>query len=297
MAVPELVADDGVPNTLLWVKDAPLFIDDDNLARFYDAVVKPAFKDDTPLKIKLTEALKTDIEGKLGGKVKFGLASWISTFIGAAEVEATAEGKAARGKQKGSEQEITLSPITTPQRQLVQLVAFYILNHADRLLTGGISSPLDWQKESKAAGVPRPLVFIDLPPGTKFTPMAAEFENGKVVTLFKEVKGKLKEPPPPYDPAKKAEYWSWFDKNFDPGEATEAIENASRENGKIEWIDFRLPMNDRVDSLHLHLEARKRYFTGALAYMVVRRAVGHGLRLVGTLKDGPDINVLALYEK
>ena len=96
----------------------------------------------------------------------------------------------------------------------------------------------------------------------------------------------------------KQEYWAWFARQFsDAGQSTEAIEKASSENGKIEWIDFRVPLNDVSDTMHLHFEARRRYFTGALAYMVVRRAEGHGLRLVGTLKDGPDINVLALYEK
>ena len=66
--------------------------------------------------------------------------------------------------------------------------------------------------------------------------------------------------------------------------------------------DFRVPMNEttgspEVEMMHLHLVARRGYFTGELAYMAVRRAMGHGLRVIGTLKDGPDINVLALYEK
>lgn len=85
--------DDSVPDTLLWVKDAPLFIDEDTLARFYDAVVRPAFKENTPLKIKISEAQKKELEGKLGGKAKFGLSAWISHILGA-EVEVSAEGKA-----------------------------------------------------------------------------------------------------------------------------------------------------------------------------------------------------------
>jgi hypothetical protein len=288
--------DDSVPDTLLWVKDAPLFIDEDTLARFYDAVVRPAFKENTPLKIKISEAQKKELEGKLGGKAKFGLSAWISHILGA-EVEVSAEGKAGKSSSESSEQEITLEPISTPQRQLVQLAVFYLLNHAERILSGDIASPLQWKKKALSAEMPRALVFLDLPPGTKLVPMAAEFENGKVVTLFKELRGAQREPPPEFDKTKKQEYWAWFARNFDAGQSTEAIETASSENGKIEWIDFRVPLNDASDMMHLHFEARRRYFTGALAYMVVRRAEGHGLRLVGTLKDGPDINVLALYEK
>ena len=32
---------DELPQTLLWLKDAPLFIDADRLGDFYDAVVRP----------------------------------------------------------------------------------------------------------------------------------------------------------------------------------------------------------------------------------------------------------------
>jgi len=38
----------------LWVKDSPLVIDDENIARFYDATVRPAFKDG-PRTIRLTK--------------------------------------------------------------------------------------------------------------------------------------------------------------------------------------------------------------------------------------------------
>ncbi|WP_165779720.1 hypothetical protein [Mesorhizobium sanjuanii] len=35
---------DGLPDALMWVKDAPLFVDPTNLSRFYDAVVRSTFK-------------------------------------------------------------------------------------------------------------------------------------------------------------------------------------------------------------------------------------------------------------
>lgn len=284
-----------LPGVLLWVMDAPLFIDDDNLARFYDAVVRPAFKENAPLKLKISEGQRKDLQAKLSGKGKFGLPSWLG--IVSAEVEASAEGQAAGGWTKNHESEVTLEPISTPQRQLVQLIVFYLLNQPSRIMFGGIEAPVEWQHDGKSLEVPRALAFLDLPKGTKFIPMAAEFENGKVVTFFDKLRDASNSAPPPFDRENKQEYWRWFATNFDAGQSVKVIEEASADNGKIEWIDFRVPLNDSVEMMHVHLEARGRYFTGALAYMIVRRALGHGLRLVGTLKDGPDINVMALYEK
>jgi hypothetical protein len=290
-----------VPPALLWVKDAPLFIDDQGLARFYDAVVRPAFKENTPLKLKISESDKNDLEAKLGIKGKFGLSSWLSSILGA-ELEVSGEGANKKSKTKSTDKEITLEPISTPQRQLDQLLAFYVFNQPSRLLIGDLASPLEWNKRGASTAVPRALALIDLPPKAKIIPMAAEFENGKVVKLFEQLLGPNGEHPPPFIHETKDQYWEWFAKNFDTVRAVEEIEKASGENGKIEWIDFRVPLNEAPDSpnvktMHLHLVARRLYYTGELAYMAVRRAMSHGLRVVGTLKDGPDLNVLALYEK
>jgi hypothetical protein len=152
-------------------------------------------------------------------------------------------------------------------------------------------------RDGKSLEVPRALACLDLPKGTKFVPMAAEFENGKVVTLFDKLRDASGGAPPTFEREKKQEYWRWFTTNFDARQCVNVIEEASNGNGKIEWIDFRVPLNESGEVMHVHLEPRGRYFTGALAYMIVRRALGHGLRLVGTLKDGPDVNVMALYEK
>jgi len=282
-----------VPPALLWVKDAPLFIDDQGLARFYDAVVRPAFKDNTPFKLKISASDKRDLDAKLGIKGKFGLSSWLSSILGA-ELEVSGEAAGKESKTKATDQEITLEPISTPQRQLDQLLAFYVFNQPGRLLIGDISSPLEWKKGGASAAVPRALALIDLPPRTKIIPMAAEFENGKVVKLFEQLLGPSGEHPPPFIHEKKDEYWGWFAKNFNPALAVEVIEKASSENGKIEWIDFRVPLNEttnspKVETMHLHLVARRGYFTGELAYMAVRRAMGHGLRVIGTLKDGEGV--------
>ena len=40
-----------------------------------------------------------------------------------------------------------------------------------------------------------------------------------------------------------------------------------------------------------------RFSLGYFAYNFIKRGFKHGLRLVGTLKSEPDMNVLAIYEK
>jgi hypothetical protein len=146
--------------------------------------------------------------------------------------------------------------------------------------------------------VPRPLVFIDLPKNAKFIPMAAEFVNGKVVPLFQRLEADSGERPPPYKREAKADYWKWFETNFNAERSLAVLEAAATENGRIEWVDFRVPLNDVVETMHLPIDVAGKYNTGTFAYRLIRRrGVGHGMRVVGSLRDGPDVNVLALYEK
>jgi hypothetical protein len=49
--------------------------------------------------------------------------------------------------------------------------------------------------------------------------------------------------------------------------------------------------------MHLHIDVAGKYNAGTFAYRLIRRGEGHGMRVVGSLRDGPDVNVLALYEK
>jgi hypothetical protein len=49
--------------------------------------------------------------------------------------------------------------------------------------------------------------------------------------------------------------------------------------------------------MHLHIAARGRYETGAFGYNFITRGFKHGLRIVGTLKSEPDLNVLAIFER
>ena len=50
-------------------------------------------------------------------------------------------------------------------------------------------------------------------------------------------------------------------------------------------------------TLHLDVSARGDYDTGIFAYNFIRRGERYGLRIVGSLKSQPALNVLATYEK
>lgn len=284
-----------LPQALMWVKDAPLFIDAINLAQLYDAVVRPAYQENAPLKIKVSETQKKDLEKKFGGKTGLHIPAWLSPILsGSAEVSAGVTASNSSGT--ATESEITLCPISTPHRQLEQLTIYYVLMQPKRLIAGGLNAPLTWQNDGISTQVPRALAFIDLPIGTKLIPMAAEFKDGKFVTFFDKLLAKSGERPPVFDRENQHEYWAWFAKNFDAGQCVDQIEKASTTNGRIEWIDFRIPLNNRADTMHIHIEAGGTYNTGTFAYRLIRRAHGHGIRLVGALKDGPDFNVMAIYE-
>jgi len=53
-----------LPKQLFWLKDAPLFIDDDQVARFYDAVARPQKKEGTTT-LEITEEDARELKGKL----------------------------------------------------------------------------------------------------------------------------------------------------------------------------------------------------------------------------------------
>jgi hypothetical protein len=287
--------DDRLARALLWSKDAPLFIDELNVARFYDAVVRPTFTE-TSREIRVTEDEKKEIRGALKIGAKMQLPSWLSGIL-AAGADASAEGSGQDTNSKGTSGTVSLEKIDNAPRQLEQITAVYVMRRLDRLLVGSKADAIDWQTRKEADQVPRALIFLDLPIGTKMIPMAAEFENGVVVTLFDKFREKSGALPPPYEFDKKLEYWQWFDKHFDISTAMNLVEAAAKENGKIHWIDFRVPLNSEGLTMHLHIETSGRYYTGIVAHFFMRRALEHGIRLIGTLKDGPDMNVLAIFEK
>lgn len=92
-------------------------------------------------------------------------------------------------------------------------------------------------------------------------------------------------------------YWKWFEREFNGKRAMRLIEEAAEEHGDIRWIDFRLPLDDAGRTLHLHMQGREEYSTGVYGYNLVKRGYKHGLLLIGTIKSGNDMDVLAVYER
>jgi hypothetical protein len=93
-------------------------------------------------------------------------------------------------------------------------------------------------------------------------------------------------------------YWSELEKSFSSTTAMRAVEDSTKNGGRLDWIDFRLIAreNDEIHPIHLHLAPRGNYNTGTFAYQTVRRGFKFGLKIIGTLKQGEDVNVLAMYE-
>lgn len=327
-----------LPPHLVWLADAPLFIDADQVDRFHDAVVRPeTVEGSTTLQIteekatRLSGKLSSELAAKVGAKAKLSPSEVLNMLLTvfpfvkpegevAAEVAAKggAEGAAERNRRKGETKTITLHPIRTPQRQLEHLTLHYLINHPDRLLLVSDPASESWRQEELISEVPRAVVFLDLPgqaeaspprlPETKIIPTAAEFGNGEVVQLYAQLTGKDGSPPPDYPEPKPGQslealreerksYWSWFDKNYSATRAMVVVEEASSERKGIRWIDFRIPLTENGDTLHLHVTPAGTYDTGTFAYNFIKRGFKHGLRLVGTLKSEPSMNVLAIYEK
>ena len=100
---------------------------------------------------------------------------------------------------------------------------------------------------------------------------------------------------------KKAERWKELIGRFKAPVAMKVLEAAGKDhNGsRFEWIDFRMAWGEggTPSPLHLHVCPRGQYSMGTFAHAFVRRGQSNGVRILGTLKTGGDINVLAIYER
>jgi hypothetical protein len=155
---------------------------------------------------------------------------------------------------------------------------------------------------------PRMIAFVDAPPGTTFLPQAAELNDGRVVTFFRPLVENLKADggtlPVGYphttatDEGKlqRDAYWTWFADHWNADKAVKVVEDVIGDGGRPRWIDYRTTFASG-ETLHLHVVARGDYDTGVFAYNLIRRGERYGLRIVGSLKSQPALNVLAIYDK
>jgi hypothetical protein len=290
-----------LPSELLWLADAPMFIDEKQVEAFYDAVLRPDYEGTS-----LTLSSSISDGRKIGGSASVGSAiPWL-------KAEATGTLEKTTGQEAG--QQAALRPISNAFRHLLALTIHYATELPDRLAIRGAG----WQdratditadptfSDEYIQKTPRALLLLDLPDGTRLIPAALELTEGRVEKLFETFANKSArdgESPPKYPPApstqeQRDEYWQWFADRYSDRTASETIEEALERGGRIAWIDFRVPLSSNGPPfMHLHIAARGNYETGVFAYNLINRGYKHGLRLVGTLKSEPDLNVLAIYER
>jgi hypothetical protein len=276
-----------------------MFIDSQQIGAFYDAVVGPAFR---TVELQITAGRTEQAQKAGGGSVTAGLSSLFPWLKAEAQVQASRA--TVRGQQDG--QSIVLQPVESAARQLVQLSLHYLVNQPSRICLADRDTPLP---DTAAIGAsPRMVAFVDIPPGARFLPQAAELNDGRVVTFFSPLIEKLKQDggtlPGSYPRTTETEpgrqqrdaYWDWFAQHWNADEAVKVVEDVIGSGGRPRWIDYRLAYG-AGQQLHLHVVARGDYDTGVFAYGIIRRGERFGLRIVGSLKSQPALNVLAIYEK
>lgn len=276
-----------------------MFIDGQQIGAFYDAVVGPAFR---TVELQISAGRTLQAEKTAGGRTTAGLSALFPWLQAEAEVEASRT--TVRGKQDG--QSIVLQPVESAARQLVQLSLHYLVNQPAHICVADQQTPLP---DAAAIGAsPRMVAFVDVPPGTRFLPQAAELNDGRVVTFFSPLIEKLQRDggtlPGAYPHSTATEagrqqrdaYWGWFAEHWNADKAVKVVEDVIGDGGRPRWIDYRMAFGTG-QVLHLHVVARGDYDTGVFAYNIIRRGERYGLRIVGSLKSQPSLNVLAIYEK
>jgi len=295
-----------------FLADAPQFIDRPLVDQLFDAIVQPAFE--------LASRSKSSLDSNaraLAAEVSVGGGIGVPTMLQLSATGKISETKADTHSVTDSD---SWTAIHSSERRLEKLVNLYNYSYPDRCfsVSSGLSELVDqngckhtWQHIEallKGEGGVRPLVVFDLGPGTKLLPVFAELNTADVVTLHEKYLDGVGTPEgfpeyPSYrDPDyanKSLDYWNAFEKIFDSTIAMKVVERAGKDSARLEWIDFRLvrAREEGIISRHLHISPRGQYPSGTFAYQFIRRAEHNGVRILGTLKTGTDVNVLAIYER
>jgi hypothetical protein len=180
------------------------------------------------------------------------------------------------------------------------------VNQPERICVVGQDTPLPGAEAIAAS--PRMIAFVDVPPGTRFLPQAAELNDGRGVTFFSLLIEKLQRDggtlPVAYPDSTATDagrrqrdaHWNWFADHWNADKAVQVVEDVIGADGRPRWVGYRMIFGSGT-ALHLDVAARGDYDTGVFAYNFIRRGERYGLRIVGSLKSQPALNVLAAYEK
>jgi hypothetical protein len=276
-----------------------MFIDSQQVGAFNDAVVGHAFR---TVELQISKGHNEQLTKSLDMQVRAILPAWFPWLRLDAEIDAAG----AKTSTQQESENVILRPVESPTRQLVELSLHYLVNQPGRICFVGQASPLPAPDAIGAS--PRMIAFVDAPAGTEFLPQAAELDDGRVVTFFGPLIETLKRDggtlPVQYPDdvstdegrRQRDEHWAWYARHWNSDRAVQVIEDVIGVGGRPRWIDYRAALGTG-ETLHLHLEGRGEFDTGVFAYNLVRRGWRHGLRIVGSLKSEPALNVLAIYEK
>jgi hypothetical protein len=316
-----------------FLADTPLFVDSVLVNRLYDAVFRPEVELASQSDATTNEvAAKVAGGAKASAEIQAKVPPLLSLFgLDVANAKAGLEGSVS-GEGSGRRANTgttSYAAVKSTERRLEKVVSLYAQKYSRRLfwigsdLTAGRSlhepnRSQSWEEMESELGRPgpRPLVVLDVDKGARLMPMFGELTNGKGCDLlndFLALREKRKDDAerPPYPrssmPAEeqakvRRAYWQHVLERFDSQGVLQSIEGAAgAEKSRFDWIDFRALLDLERANLneppHLHLIPRGEYSTGTFAYQLVRRGSRYGLRILGTLKRGQDINVLAIYER
>ena len=301
-----------------FLADAPLYIDDGLVGGLFDAIFRPEFEASSRT-ISSTNMRQSEDSLELA----IAADASVPTIF---KVSATGKGGAKQVQSRTKGESIVEVAVASPARRLENVVNLYAYSYPDRALWAesdltavsdlrSAEQKFTWETVEALLDRPglRPLIVLDLMEKTKLLPMFAELSDGSPKNLYEQFLDQL--PPEkaatvplyPKDGSdryqeRQQQYWSAFQDVFESSIAMRTVEATGKGDtpGRIDWIDYRLAGHlptGRVIPIHLHLTPRGRYPAGTFAYQFIRRAHKFGVRVVGTLKKGYDINVLAIYER
>jgi hypothetical protein len=296
---------------LQWLLDAPLFVDEPLVNKLFDAVVRPEFEVQSREVGQISEQVRRTLFGaEVGGGHKLGL----SFLTGKLDLSGKGSVQRERAKKLTASTRAVETPVVTTGRRLEEIAAVYISEHPGRVVfldTNGTATTFSGEKlsleqlERSAEEPPRMLVFLEVAQNTPIMPMACELESGRTELLyeaaFEDAATAPKYPDDHPTVETRAAYWKALANAFSWRKAMEIVESigSSEEQEKSErlaWIDFRMPVGSS-ETMHLHCVPDGRFHTGVFGYNFIRRGYRQGIRIVGTLKAGLDVNVLALFDR
>lgn len=304
---------------LYWLTDVPYYIGDSQIDRIYKSIIDPSVEQKS-ITLDITDETAKQLQGNLnleiGGELSPGDALGIlmnSLIKPKLHVGGSGEGGISKEHREGFGKTIKLESVQTPQKKLRQLTAYYLLNLGERVFL--VDDPIseEWRAESTIQDVPRELVFLNLPGveedkyKTRMVPLTAEFQNGDIFTIYEE----LESPPDRPDTypviedcedgeeykTKSKDFAKWFISNFNSRQAADVVSELAHENGRIEWINYLVPISGDGESIELILRPSGTYPNGKFTRDFIQDGYQHGWRVVGMVRSGPKVEVLSVFGK